>query len=332
MNPAPRTENTPFLIYNRALTVQPDGRIEVLKLGEYPHAETGLIEVVDEAALNAVLTAFNRDAAKANFAGILIDEDHFSYDPTKSSAAMGWIQSLERVGDSLIANAEVSDLGRAAVEGKRYKFQSPVLEHEKIAGNRVRPTRLDTLAFTNQPVMKNLAAITLLNRGSNAAPNTTPTGDRMKDLLSPVLGVAVDAADAAFIEAATVLKNRATKSETDLIEARKERDALLAAQVEADLDAHKDVIANRDEVKKQLLANRAGTLALLTSLKAPAKPALHNRTGKPAPAATGSDERDAAQKQANVLKNRALEIRKGTPALSFDQAWQQATDELAAKQ
>jgi len=210
-----------------------------------------------------------------------------------------------------------------------------VLEHEPITGNRVRPTRLDSLAFTNQPVMKNLAAITLLNRSANsgAQPNQKK-GEKMKDKLIPMLGLAADAADSAVIEAVTQLKNRAATvapltTERDALKG--ERDTLLALQVESDLDTHKDVIANRDTMKKALLADRTGTLEILKSLKAPAKPALHNREGKKNPAAD-AEEKDAEQKKANLIRNRATEIRRGTPALSFDQAWQQAGDELAAKQ
>lgn len=273
-----------LLIYNRQLNLI-NGRVEILRKGEYNHAETGLVEVVDEQALTDVLAAFNRDAAAPNFAGILVDEDHFSYDPATSSGAMAWVMTMNRAGDSLFGGVELTDIGKPAVEGKRFKFQSPVLEFQPLAGNRVRPTRLDTLAFTNKPVMKNLAAIALLNRGSDAAPTQPKGAEKMKQLLSPVLGVAVDAADAAFIEAITKLKNRA-----DLVTGlTAERDTLLGEQVDRDLTEFKDVIADPVEMKKQLLANRAGSIAFLKSVKAPAKPALHNRTGKKMPAATADD-------------------------------------------
>jgi hypothetical protein len=346
-----------ILIFNRKLTLQPDGRIEVLKKGIYPHEESGLTQVVDDQALDDVLKAFNRDAEKDNFCGILIDEDHFSYDTSKSSQAMGWIQKMERVGDSLIGSAELSDIGRAAVEGKRFKLQSPVLDHKTIGKDRVRPVRLDTLAFCNQPVMKNLAALALLNRRSEAA-QPTNKGEPVKNLLAPLLGVAADAADTAFIEAVTQLKNRsgivvAIGSELGIQEEAKLLDevkslknrnsALLTSLVESDLAEFKDLVTNPDEVKKQLLANRDGTLLILRGLKKPAaetppgKKPLHNRANPNTP--EGKEATEALKKdeqRVTRIKNRAAGLQKDAKRdgkrLSHALAWEQATREIDSEE
>jgi hypothetical protein len=60
------------------------------------------------------------------------------------------------------------------------------------------------------------------------------------------------------------LLNRAQAAEAEVA---KRDQQILSAQVEIDLEQFKDRIANRDQVKAQLLANRAGTLVILQALK-----------------------------------------------------------------
>jgi phage I-like protein len=343
-------ESPTVLIFNRKLSLQPDGRIEVLRKGEYLHEETGLTQVVDDRALDDVLASFNRDVMKDNFGGILIDEDHFSYDTSKSSQAMGWIQKLERVGDSLIGSAELSDIGRPAVEGKRFKYQSPVLDHTTIGKNRVRPTRLDTLAFTNAPVMKNLAAIALLNRSASGGSQTNNQGAEMKNLLIPLLGLPADAADSAVVEAVTQIKNRSVSQETSIADLRKNADAqkaeletLRTAQVDSDLKEFSGVIEDVEGVKKQLLANRDGTLLILRGLKKPEaarpdpKKPLHNRQNAATP--EGKEAAEALKKdeqRVTRIKNRAtalqVEAKRDGKRLAHTVAWGQATREIDSEE
>ncbi len=52
-------------------------------------------QVVDEAACRAMAAAFAADSRNANFAGLLVDFDHFSLDRAQRSEAAGWITALE---------------------------------------------------------------------------------------------------------------------------------------------------------------------------------------------------------------------------------------------
>jgi len=88
------------LILNReSFQLPADGWYQIAPLGEFPHAAAGVVQVVDAAACEAMANAFRAEAAKPNFAGLLIDFDHFSLDGKQKSEAAGWITALEaRVG------------------------------------------------------------------------------------------------------------------------------------------------------------------------------------------------------------------------------------------
>jgi phage I-like protein len=139
------------LILNRDFKMPDDGWYQLAPLGEFPHATAGVVQVVDVEACTAMVARFKADAAVENFAGLLVDFDHFSLSGERRSEAAGWITALEaraesgkgqagsgeaeaapaaeraaRCGAGLWAQIRWSDLGEAAVKGGRYRFLSPV--------------------------------------------------------------------------------------------------------------------------------------------------------------------------------------------------------------
>jgi phage I-like protein len=130
------------LILNRDFQLPDDGWYQIAPLGEFAHAGAGLIQVIDPEACVAMAGRFAADAKIPNFAGLLVDFDHFSMDGEKRSEAAGWIVDLEVRGkkaDGSVASdasdnkdwglwgkIQWSDLGEAAVKGGRYRFLSPV--------------------------------------------------------------------------------------------------------------------------------------------------------------------------------------------------------------
>ena len=72
-----------------------DGWYQLAPLGEFAHAQAGVVQVVDRAACEAMAGRFAEEAQAPNFAGALIDFDHFSLDGEKRSEAAGWITALE---------------------------------------------------------------------------------------------------------------------------------------------------------------------------------------------------------------------------------------------
>ena len=113
----------------------------------------------------------------------------------------------------------------------------------------------------------------------------------------------------------------------------------LAGQVETDLTEFEGVIANRDEVKVQLLANREGTLKVLKGLKKPeVKPEtkpdsalLPNRRQGTLPTGLSADgaESAKAEQRAAAIRNRAAEIQKTVRGLTFTAAFARAEAEVA---
>lgn len=89
------------------------------------------------------------------------------------------------------------------------------------------------------------------------------------------------------------LANRVTELETW----KTGRERLdLETQVETDLTLHAGKIANRDQWKAALLANRAETIKLLEALPAPSQQLLNRRDAKQ-PQTTGADETTIANRR-----------------------------------
>jgi len=326
-------------ILNREFSLPEDRFVLAVPKGEWPIEQElaggrkrQLVQVVDDEALSAMANRFRADAQRADFAGILVDYDHGSLDTDKSSEAAGWAMEAEARGDGLYVANRWSDAGEAAVKGGRYRFLSPVFAPGDLAdlgGGRVRPLALSRLALTNDP---NMRAFPLSNRAAGAPESGNEPNKEvpMKDQIAPVLGLAADAADSAVVEAVKALANRATAAEGRVAALEQEQ---LSREVEGDLSAFAEVVADREEVKKQLLANRAGTLAVLRGLKkpaaAPAAALPNRRDGKLPPSGGPETGGTEAEKRAAAIRNRAADVAR-KQGLPFARAWQLAEAELGA--
>ncbi len=320
--------NIPLL--NRNFELPSDGWYHLAPIGEFPNVlcagdqKKKVLQVVDAEAAQSMVNRFREESATPNFSGLRIDFDHFSYDPAKSSEAAGWIMEMQNRGDGLWFKPRWSDSGEAAVKGGRYRFVSPVWDPadcQKLGNGRLRPLRLDSAGLTNDPNLKGLAPLS--NRRDVAAarlPGSGQTQTKTQGTMNPkileALGLAADAGEDAALAAVTELKNRVSKADYD--ELKNRHDALLASQVDADLDAFKEVITDREAVKAGLLSNREGTLKLLRGIRKPEAPKpLHNRNGATPPKPIGEKTQPHAQHQraeveAYRLKNRC----------THEQAWQ----------
>ncbi len=203
-----------MLILNREFKVPDDGWYQLAPLGEFPHACAGVIQVIDGESCVAMAARFAADAAVANFAGLLIDFDHFSMQGGQRSEAAGWITALEarcQTTDDRLQTADQdgaaggrrptpetsglwaqirwSDVGEAAVMGGRYRFLSPVWSREDCvelgidaaaALPRLRPIRLLNAAVTNDPNLKGMRPLSNSGRmteDSGRTEGTSGAGD-----------------------------------------------------------------------------------------------------------------------------------------------------------
>lgn len=301
-------------ILSTAAALPEDGWYQVAALGDHPVAvedsagkRRKILQVVDAASCQAMCNRFSEEKGARPGAELLVDYDHFSEDSDKTSEAAGWIQELQNRADGLYARIQWTDVGEAAIRGRRYRFLSPVWnrsECEVLGNGRVRPLRLDRAAVTNDPNIKGM--LPLANRstqdpvpaepGSEHSPETGGKESKMdfKAELLAMLGLNADATDeqisaavaakkAKDAETATkadeceAMTNRATAAEAEVAAFKT---AALTTQVEADLQKHAGKIVNREQWKKALLANRAGALELLEALPEPTQRVLNRRDAK----------------------------------------------------
>jgi phage I-like protein len=258
-------------LLNREFQMPADGFYPLVPKGEFPHP-TGVVQVIDESACVAMFNRFVQEAAAANFAGLLLDYDHFSQDTDKSSEAAGWILKLENRADGIYGLIRWAGAGEEKVRSGAYRFVSPVWnreECESLGGNKVRPLRLANAALTNDPNMKGIKPLT--NRaGDSGEPQAGQPGGKestmdYKTELLAMLGLPAEATDeeitagcdgkTAEMENAckekTALANRAAAAEEALALAnRREVERL----VELDLEEFKTAIVDREQMKLQLLA------------------------------------------------------------------------------
>ena len=138
--------------------------IHVSPLGEFKHAEAGVVQVVDAEAVAAIVEDFKAKAAVENYPGLLVDFDHFSMDTDKPSEAAGWITDLRSDGAGLWAKVRWSAKGTECVEGGEYRLVSPVFPKaslcEQLGGERIRPRSLLSVALTNDPNIKGAKPLT----------------------------------------------------------------------------------------------------------------------------------------------------------------------------
>jgi phage I-like protein len=335
--------NPPIL--NREARLPADGWYEIETPGEHINRGAGVIQILDDQAFDAIVNRFRNESAEPNFAGLLIDRDHFSLDPEQTSESFGWLMELRNRETHLEGRIDWSDTGEAAVKGKRFKFFSTVYEPADCQqlGTRpiknrsftvMRPLRLDRLALTNDPNNKGGKPISNRNGTDADAGNNQPE-PTMKNIIK-LLGLAEDALEASAVDAIQTIINRATTAEAKVTSLQTERDGLLDSQVETILEKHKAVIKNRTAWKAHLTADLTGATILLEGIAAatPVQDPAHitNRAGAKAPEVVAEEAKAAKEKiRGAKIANRAVELRKTNPRLSRSQAFAKAEAEFPAE-
>jgi phage I-like protein len=339
-------------ILNRDFRKPADEWFHIVPKGRFAHADSGKVQVIDEKALTAMVNRFNEEAKGANFTGLLVDFDHFSYEPSKSSEAAGWITALEKRDAGLFGKIRFTDAGEAAITNGRYRLISPVWlprDTEDLSKGEFRPLRLDTAGLTNQPNLRGMVPLSNRAPGGDAdSHKQNNKGQTMKSVCA-LLGLSEDANEASVHAAVLAIKNRAEKAEGEVgpiknrvTQLEGENAALLEAQVEADLAKYANRIKPefKEKVKAQLIANRAGTIELLEAMpegkgaETQQHKPLHNRNTTLKVKSVSEniqEDREAEEQKAVAIKNRATELFTANQARGWDACWNQATDEVSAK-
>jgi len=227
------TETSPF-------TPDAEGWAQIAAPGAYPHAKG--LNVFTREDLAHVAAAFTREVDPAR--GLLVDFEHESIQPEGSTEAAGWVTACtQRPDGTLWARVRWSDAGRAALEGGRYRFCSPVLHSEQRADG-WHPVALQSLALTNRP---NLKGLTPLSHRENP---TTITMNK----IALALGLPETATETDILAAIAALQTERETATTTM--ANRELDA--AGITDA---------ATRAKILPGLLAHRESGLALLAEVK-----------------------------------------------------------------
>ena len=241
-------------------TFPPYGRYPVG--GTVKGAANDAVFVFDEAAAKAVMDAFKAAAKNPEWPGVLVDEEHYSLDSSKSSAAMAWAKDIRQENDgSIWTRWEFTPKGRELWESKTLLNRSPAFACAR-NGKEYRPVELKSIAMTNTPHFSKLSTLA----AARAAEVNNNKGEiHMKKLMAE-LGLAEDASEDAAVAACKALKDQASA-------ATKAKDEALAEcrrmKCDAFIEANKAKIADEAACRAAYMANPENAEKLIAACKAP---------------------------------------------------------------
>ncbi len=218
--------------------------------------------VFDEAAAKAIMNAFKNAAENPAWPGVLVDEEHYSLDPSKSSAAMAWAKDIRQEADgSIWTRWEFTPKGRELWESKTLLNRSPAFACAR-DGKEYRPIALKSIGMTNTPHFGELSTLA----AARAAEVNNNKGEiRMKKLMEE-LGLAEGASEDAAVAACRAIKEKASA-------ATKARDDALAEcrkmKCEAFIEANKAKIADVAACREVYMANPEAAEKMVAACKAP---------------------------------------------------------------
>lgn len=312
-------------VHNRFELTSMDGWILVAPYGEHPHSD-GLQRINSDVAQRMVVRW--DDAGRPE---LPVDFDHRTYTRPDDTESAGWINEIEARSNGLWAHVRWTDAGEAALRGGRYRQLSPTWSIRTVdsadngATRIVEPVELLNIALTNQPNIRGLPMLSNQRRGS--APHNNQPEIHMKEILN-ALGLKPEATENEAVKAiadlkanAETLQNRCTKLETDVKSQRE-------AQVEADLEAYKDVIDDTDAARALLNHDREAAVKIFAAQakRMQDNAPLSNRFPARHPEGGQDNRREPSASQATQQAELVEKIRLSNRC-SFNEAWDQARRE-----
>ena len=222
--------------------------------------------VFDEAAARSVIAAFREAAANPEWPGILVDEEHYSLDREKSSAALAWAKDIRQEEDgSIWTRWEFTPKGRELWQSRTLVNRSPAFCCER-SGKDYRPVALSSIAMTNTPHFKELSTLA----AARAAEVNTHEGEVQMEEILKALGLAEGASPEDAVAAIEALKQKASAAEETAAEAEAK-----CRRIECDafIEEHKSKIADVAACREAFMADPDSARKLMAACKAPeAKP------------------------------------------------------------
>jgi len=273
-----------------------DGWYQIEPRGEHPNQAAAVIQVIDEEAINSIVSQFNGDAAAGKLRHgneMLIDHEHFSEQPDKETRAYGWLVELQGRDDGIYGRVRWSKTGQEAVDGGDYRFfsteyapgdcvecrgtanaearetgrQGSSLDTRHDPLPCVRPMRLDGLTLTNMNNNRGQKPIT--NRDPSGSADQQPTEIKRMNTVANKLGLPAEASEETILTEVNRLLNRVTElipHEEENKSLRARLCAIDAEQVHTLLDLHgvrDEKIRNRLRPILSSLKNREERVAAL---------------------------------------------------------------------
>lgn len=325
-----------------AFELPADGWFQILKVGEWPHAGSGTVQIVDKRSCDEIVRRFAAQKEEENFPGLLLDYDHFSRHAEQPSEAAAWIEELEAREDGVWARARWTPTGKASVEGGEYRLISPVLAEFEPAdaqdSTRQRPLRVVSVALTNDPNIRTMKPVS--NRDAGGDPggkkSTARNGARNnamnhKELLIKLLGLEPGASDddiqgaydaltadmrrknMADEEKAKGAVEEANRLRAENAKLKADAEAAQNRRVEETMETYKDAIGDKDADKQawrnRLVRDFDAAKDLLAEKAAITASANRGRQGQP---------RREGVTPAKPVHNRDAGGRPGSPDSEFD--------------
>lgn len=230
---------------------------EFTRIERHGDAETVITQLLDRTAYEQVLAAFKGPE-------VLVDFEHRAQN-TDDTTAGAWVQQLAIRESGLWGLLKFTDVGTAAVRGRRLRFLSPVWHLDDTG----RPIALKNVALTNVPYFKNLRPV--LNKAPTQNQPGEPTGDpqpkehTMKDLAA-FFGLPEAASEAEIIAAAKAAQEQIKTLQKRIAELE---NVQLTAEAETVAETNKDRIQNKDRFVKLYVQNKELAMNMLGTLAAP---------------------------------------------------------------
>lgn len=242
-------------------TFPPYGRYPVD--GTVKGAADDAVFVFDEAAAKAVMDAFKAAAKNPEWPGVLVDEEHYSLDSSKSSAAMAWAKDIRQENDgSIWTRWEFTPKGRELWESKTLLNRSPAFACAR-NGKEYRPVELKSIAMTNTPHFSKLSTLAAARA---AEVNKNNKGEIHMKKLMEELGLAEGASEDAAVAACKALKEKASAAEKSAADALAECRKM---KCDAFIEANKAKIADEAACRAAYMANPENAEKLIAACKAP---------------------------------------------------------------
>lgn len=203
------------ILFAEADTTKP---VEVLRIGTFTDRNGKTVSITSD-DLDAYVSNFNSGASGQD---VPLDVDH------RRQEAGGWIKSLERQGDKLIAFPEWNNLGRQLVADKVYKYLSATID----IGKKI----IRSVSLVNFPAVKGLAPLELSEGVHILSKDKPETEGKIQEVTMPDEKT-ITAEDREAIEAEVRAKIEADLSQRQAAEAelREQITAELTESLEAEL-------------------------------------------------------------------------------------------------